>query len=277
MSVSILILTKNEEKNIPGLFDSLEGFDDIVLFDSLSEDRTVELARERGARIVEREFTNWAAHQNWAMENIDFKYPWVLYLDADERMRPELKAEIERIASDPDEKRVAFYCGRRNYFMDRWLKHSMPPGHIMRFFKPKHIRFERVVNPVPVMDGPHGYLKETFDHYLFSNGLTHWFARHNWYSDGEAEETMKSLRGGDFKVSKLFSSDALERRIALKELSYRMPGRPFLKFAYMYVLKLGFLDGRPGLTYCTMQAVYEYMISLKVRELKRAERGLTPS
>jgi glycosyltransferase involved in cell wall biosynthesis len=273
MAISILILTLNEETNIAACLDALAGFDDIVVFDSLSKDRTVEIARAKGARIVERPFDNWASHQNWAMDNIEFRHPWVFYLDADERMTPELREEILAIARDSARPEVAFYCGRKNYFLGKWIRHAMPPSLIMRFFKPKKIRFERLVNPVPVIDGPHGYLRNYFEHYNFSKGITEWFDKHNKYSLLEAMEGMK-LREKPVGLGSLFSSDRFERRRALKELSFRMPLRPFLKFCWMYFLKRGFLDGRAGYTYCKLQSMYEYMIVVKMRELERKRRGL---
>jgi len=244
-----------------------------VVFDSLSKDRTKEIALAKGARVVERPFDNWAAHQNWAMDNIPFRHPWVFYLDADERMTPELRAEIQAIAADASRAEVAYYCGRKNFFLGKWIRHAMPPGMIMRFFKPGHIRFERLVNPVPVIDGPHGYLRHCFEHYNFSKGLTEWFDKHNKYSLFEAMEGMK-LRERPVGLGALFSRDRFERRRALKELSFRMPLRPLVKFLWMYVLKRGFLDGRAGYTYCKLQAMYEYMIVVKMRELARRERGL---
>jgi glycosyltransferase involved in cell wall biosynthesis len=273
MAISILILTLNEETNIAACLDALAGFDDIVVFDSLSKDKTVEIARAKGARVVERPFDNWAAHQNWAMDNIEFRHPWVFYLDADERMTPELREEILAIARDSARPEVAFYCGRKNYFLGKWIRHAMPPSLIMRFFKPKKIRFERLVNPVPVIDGPHGYLRNYFEHYNFSKGITEWFDKHNKYSLLEAMEGMK-LREKPVGLGSLFSSDRFERRRALKELSFRMPLRPFLKFCWMYFLKRGFLDGRAGYTYCKLQSMYEYMIVVKMRELERKRRGL---
>ena len=273
MPVSILILTLNEETNIGACLDALSGFDDIVVFDSLSKDRTREIALGRGARVVERPFDNWAAHQNWAMDNSPFRHPWVFYLDADERMTPELREEILAIARDGSRKEVAHYCGRKNYFLGKWIRHAMPPGMIMRFFQPGKIRFERLVNPVPVIDGPHGYLRNYFEHYNFSKGLTEWFDKHNKYSLFEAMEGMK-LREKPVGLGALFSGDRFERRRALKELSFRMPLRPLVKFLWMYVLKRGFLDGRAGYTYCKLQSMYEYMIVVKMRELARKERGL---
>jgi len=269
MSVSIFIQTLNEEANLPGLLDSVAWSDDIVVLDSLSTDGTEEIARDRGCRWFARAFDGRGNHQNWAMEHISFRYPWVFYLDADERMTPELREEIESIARNPDEKRVAFYCGRRNYFMGRWLRRAMPPGHIMRFFRPPHIRFARDANPVPIVDGEIGYLKEQFLHDNFSKGLHEWLERHNRYSTYEAKETLKALREQPLRMRNLMHRDPMTRRLELKNLSFRLPGRPFLKFLYMYLLRAGFLDGRAGLTYCTLQAIYEYQICIKVRALSR--------
>jgi glycosyltransferase involved in cell wall biosynthesis len=278
MNVSIFIQTLDEEDNLPGLLESVAWSDDIVVLDSLSTDRTEQIARDHGCRWYARKFDGRGPHQNWAMENIDFKYKWVFYLDADERMTPELKEEILKIAElESDGGPVAYYCGRKNFFMGRWLKHAMPPGYIMRFFQPPKIRFERLANPVPEVDGDIGYLDEHFLHYNFSKGLREWFERHNRYSTYEAKETLRALRERPIRLRHLLSRDAMTRRLELKNLSFRMPGRPFLKFLYMYFFRLGILDGRPGLTYCTLQAIYEYQISIKVREMKRAERGLPGS
>ena len=278
MSVSIFIQTLNEADNLPGLLDSLDGFDDIVVLDSLSTDATRSIAEARGCRWFERKFDGRGPHQNWAMEHIDFKHRWVFYLDADERMTPELKREIESIAAKwesgewtRDTSPVAYYCGRKNYFRGRWLKHAMPPGNIMRFFQPPHIRFERLANPVPIVDGQVGYLAEHFLHYNFSKGLREWIERHNRYSSYEATETVKALQNNPIRFGNLFSSDRNTRRLELKNLSFRLPLRPFIKFLYMYILGRGFLDGRAGLTYCTLQAIYEYFIVLKAREIRQPE------
>lgn len=270
MPISLLILTLNEHENLSECLAALGFTDDVVVLDSLSSDGTVTLARELGARVVQRPFDNWASHQNWAMENIVFKHPWVFYLDADERMTPELRSEIEAIAADQGEQRVAFYCGRKNYFMGRWIRHAYPPSPIMRFFRPEKVRFERLVNPTPVIDGPHGYLRELFIHYNFSKGMTEWFEKHNRYATWEAQEGMKLLAGEAGKQPSLFSSDPARRRKAIKNLSFRLPFRPFLKFLYLYFVRRGCLDGYPGYVYCMLQALYEYMIVVKMIELRRA-------
>lgn len=271
--ISILILTLNEEANIPACLASVAWCDDVVVLDSFSTDRTVELASAQGARVVQRKFDNWAAHQNWAVANIEFKHRWVFYLDADERMTPELAEEIQAIASNPDESRRGFYCGRTNFFMGRAITHCYPPVPILRFFQPGSIRYERLVNPIAILDGPSGNLQHRFLHYNFSKGLTEWVDKHNKYSLAEALEGRKALAQTGPDVS-LWSRDRALRRVALKNLALRLPCRPFLKFGYLYFLKLGILDGRAGLTYCVLQSIYEYLIDLKIWELERRAANL---
>ena len=273
--ISILILTLNEEANLAHCLDSVSWSDDVVVLDSYSTDQTVEIAMSRGAQIVQRKFDNWAAHQNWANANIAFKHDWVFYLDADERMSDELRKEIQAIVENPKENRVAFYCGRRNYFMGRWIKRAYPPSHLMRFFKPKKVRFERLVNPSPVIDGPHGYLNEMFTHYNFSKGLSEWFDKHNKYSQFEALEGLKLLEGQEAGYREILSRDPAVRRKALKSLSFRLPCRPLLRFFYMYILGLGFMDGLPGYHYCRLLTIYEYMIVLKMKEIHRRKSRLS--
>ena len=275
MSVSILVLTLNEESNLPECLRSVAWSDDVVELDSFSSDRTVEIAREQGARVVQRRFDNWAAHQNWALEQIPFTHPWVFYLDADERMTPELRDELLAIAHDTSRSEVAYYCGRRNTFMGRWIKHAMPPGMVMRFFRPGRVRFERLVNPVPVVDGAHGYLRGMLEHYNFSKGIGEWIDKHNKYSHLEALEGMKLLRHEAGPQPTVFSADPALRRRALKNLSFRLPWRPLVKFLYMYMGKHGWLDGRAGFAYCVLQAFYEYMIVLKMRELQQREASVS--
>lgn len=289
MTISIFIQTLNEEQNLPGLLESVSWADDIVVLDSLSSDRTRQISEAAGARWFERAYDGRGNHQNWAMEHIEFKHRWVFYLDADERMTPELRSEIESIASDWESGRksaensdpVAYYCGRKNIYKGRWLKHAMPPGNIMRFFQPPRIRFARDANPVPIVDGQVGYLREHFIHYNFSKGIREWIERHNRYSTYEANETMRALAENPVKLGNLFSGDRNTRRLELKNISFRLPCRPMLKLLYMFVLGRGFLDGRAGWTYCRLQAMYEYMIVLKVRELKHPrlveqDRGVPP-
>lgn len=273
MTVSVLVLTLNEESNIRACLESLAWSDDVVVLDSHSTDRTTEIAAELGARVVQRKFDNWSAHQNWAVTNISFRHPWVLYLDADERCTPELRNEA--IAATAGSSHGAFRMRRKDYFMGRWLKHAqLYPSWFVRLFRPTQIRYERLVNPVAHVQGSIGKLDAHIDHYPFSHGIAHWIARHNKYSDMEAVEAIKARGQANFSVRSLVSSDPNLRRHALKEVFFRLPARPVIKFFYYYTWRRGFLDGRAGFTYSTLQAFYEYMIECKRRELQRRAAGL---
>jgi glycosyltransferase involved in cell wall biosynthesis len=272
-NVSVLILTLNEEINLDSCLESLSWCDDVVVFDSLSTDRTHAIANEHGARVVTRQFDNWSTHQNWAVQNIEFRHPWVLYLDADERCSDELRTEVTARAQ-PEAIESAFRIRRKDYFMGRWLKHAqLYPSWFVRLFRPARIRYERLVNPVAVVDGSIGELHAHIIHYPFSHGISHWIARHNRYSDMEAIEALK-VQVQAANPASLFSKDPNERRRRLKDLFFRLPARPLVKFIYYYVWRRGFLDGRAGFTYATLQTFYEYMIACKSLELKRRERGL---
>jgi glycosyltransferase involved in cell wall biosynthesis len=274
VSVSVLILTLNEETNLRDCLASLAWSDDIVVFDSFSSDRTCEIASGSGARVLQRKFDNWSAHQNWAVSNIQFKHPWVLYLDADERCTPELRDEVLAVGNG-NATHAAYRIRRKDFFMGRWLKHAqLYPTWLVRLFRPSNIRYERLVNPVAVVEGTTGELSAHIDHFPFSHGVAHWIARHNKYSDMEAIEAVKAREQVAFKLSDVISRDPNVRRRALKEIFFRMPARPAVKFVYYYLWRRGFLDGRPGFTYATLQAFYEYMIECKRRELLRRAEGL---
>jgi glycosyltransferase involved in cell wall biosynthesis len=277
MRVSILILTLNEEHNLPTCLQSVRWSDDIVVFDSFSTDRTVEIAKSAGARVVQRRFDNWAAHQNWAVQNIPFKHPWVYYSDADEIVPPELRDEMCAIAGDSSAGHVAYRLRYKNFFCDRWIKHcGIYPVWVLRLFRPDKVHWERLVNPVPVVQGSEGRLENHFHHFSFNKGYEAWFEKHNKYSSQEAQEGAKTIQYGFRDWAGLISfRDGSRRRRALKELSFRLPFRPTLRFVYMYLLRLGFLDGWEGLTYCRLLSTYEYLIVLKIKEQQRRAKGLS--
>lgn len=272
--VSILVLTKNEQQDLPGCLRSVAWSDDVHVYDSLSTDRTVEIAGEFGATVTQRAFDNWAAHQNWGLRHIAFRHPWVFYIDADERMSPELVAAVQAAAAAPGEQ-VAFRVRRRDFFLGTWLKRVQTSPYYLRLFRPERMRYERLVNPVSLPDGPVGQVEGYLDHYPFSKGISHWLERHNSYSTLEARQIVDNRqRHAGFSLAKAFTaSDFHERRFHQKELFYRLPLRPLVKFALLYLGRGGFLDGRAGLTYAVLQSIYEYMIQLKVAELSRAAAG----
>lgn len=267
--VSILILTKNEQQDLLGCLHSVAWSDDIHVYDSISTDDTVQIAESFGARVTQRAFDNWSAHQNWGLRNIPFKHPWVFYIDADERMTRELVDSVRRAVSSPGDN-VAFRVCRRDFFLGTWLRHVQTSPFYMRLFQPSGMRYERLVNPVSIADGPVGEVQGYLDHYPFSKGLDHWIARHNSYSRLEAEQIIGNrLSDREFSLIKAFTErDFHQRRFHQKELFYRLPLRPLIKFLLLYIGKRGFLDGRAGLTYAALQAIYEYFISLKVREIE---------
>lgn len=268
--ISILILTKNEQKDLPGCLDSVSWSDDIHVYDSLSTDETVSIAQNFGANVTQRCFDNWASHQNWGLRNINFKHPWVFYIDADERMTPELICAV-KAAVVSGSSYVAFRIQRRDFFENTWLKHVQPSPFYMRLFKPHRMRYERLVNPVSIADGEVGVVSGYLDHFPFSKGINHWIDRHNSYSFLEARQIHDNLsKNATFSIYKaIMAKDFHERRFNQKELFYRLPFRPLLKFIILFIGKRGFLDGRAGLTYAVLQSIYEYFIVLKCRELDR--------
>jgi glycosyltransferase involved in cell wall biosynthesis len=276
--ISVLVLTKNEEQDLPGCLASVAWSDDVHVLDSMSTDRTVEVAREHGARVTERAFDNWASHQNWALKNVPFRHPWVFYIDADERVTPELREAMQTAVHTPGEA-VAFQVERRDFLMGTWLRHVQVSAFYMRLFRPEKMRYERLVNPVSIPSGPVGRVRGYLDHFPFSKGISHWITRHNSYSTFEAQQIIEDLgadREGVAQVSLMgafFEKDFHRRRYHQKALFYRLPGRPFAKFLLLYVAKRGFLDGRAGLTYSVLQSVYEYFIVLKTRELRGRASG----
>jgi glycosyltransferase involved in cell wall biosynthesis len=271
--ISVLILTKNEQQDLPGCLSSVSWSDDIHLYDSFSTDATVDIARAAGARITQRPFDNWAAHQNWGLQNIAFKHPWVFYIDADERVTPELQRSMEQAIQEPGDQ-VAFRIQRRDFFLGTWLKHCQASPYYMRLFRPEKMRYERLVNPISIPDGPVGQITGFLDHFPFSKGIRHWIDRHNSYSEFEARQIMDNRRANrSFSVRRAFFCDDFhEKRYHQKELFYRLPCRPLIKFCLLYGLKRGFMDGQAGLTYSTLQSIYEYMIVLKTREMEELQR-----
>ncbi|WP_236871939.1 glycosyltransferase family 2 protein [Burkholderia pseudomultivorans] len=274
--ISVIILTKNEARDLPGCLESVAWSDDIHVYDSMSTDATVDIAKAFGATVTQRPFDNWASHQNWGLANIRFKHPWVFYIDADERMTEELvRSATQAVASAGDV--VAFSIQRRDFFMGTWLKHVQTSPYYLRLFRPEKMRYERLVNPISIPDGPSARITGYLDHFPFSKGLDHWVARHNSYSTLEAMQIVENRRGqADFSLIKaLTSRDFHERRFHQKEIFYRIPMRPLVKFLLLYVGKRGFLDGKAGLTYAALQSIYEYLIIVKTDQINRQDTAGT--
>jgi glycosyltransferase involved in cell wall biosynthesis len=272
---SVLILTRNEEQDLPGALASVSWSDDVHVFDSFSTDATVSIAEGLGAKVSQRVFDNYAAHRNAALDRTRFRHPWVLVMDADERCTPPLGEEIQRVAAANDPEFAAYRLHRRDYFQNTWLRHAQISPWYIRLVRPQLARYTREINEVLEVAGRVGELEAPLDHYPFSKGISHWLRKHDVYSTMEAQLIAEGggLRNPSLRTA-FTASDFHERRLHQKALFYRMPGRPMLKWLYMVFVRGAFMDGRPGLTYARLQAIYEYMIVLKTRELReRAARA----
>ena len=276
MSISTLILTLNEEINLPISLASLKWCDDIVVLDSFSSDSTETVAREMGARFVQRKFDDYAAQRNFGLNEIEYKHQWVLMVDADEVVTSELAIEINDVSKNNISDETCLYRMRRkDHFMGRWIRHSSGyPVWFGRLARTGRVRVERSINEGYYTDGQIGYLRNHLLHFPFNKGFHSWIEKHNRYSEMEAMLMMAS-KTRKFQCKNFFNPDPTVRRKAVKDLIYSMPGRPLLVFLGFYFLKLGFLDGKAGLTYCILRSFYEYMIDCKVRELKLRQKGLT--
>ncbi|MBZ8134433.1 glycosyltransferase family 2 protein [Afifella sp. IM 167] len=274
-NASVLILTLNEEANLPACLEAVSWSDDIVVLDSFSTDRTVEIARKAGARVFQREHDSELGQRNYGLSSIPFRNEWVYMPDADEVTTPELREEILSVVRDPGRPEAAFRVRFKVMFMGRWIKHSsLYPTWVVRLVRPRHVRFERAFHTACFGEGPEGQLSSHFLHYSFNKGMNAWYEKHNRYSWHEAQEALEFRLTHRPDFAGLFSQDPRRRRQALKRLTYWMPFRPALRFFYMYLFRLGFLDGAAGLTYCRLIAVYEHMIVVKMAELRRRQKGL---
>jgi glycosyltransferase involved in cell wall biosynthesis len=265
---SVVILTLNEEAALPACLASLATCDDIVLLDSGSSDRTAELARSAGARVFTRPFDTFAGQHNHAQRNIEFRHPWVFHLDADERMTPELDLECRRAAGRAD--LDGFRVAPKMMFEGRWVRHCTDyPAYQARFVRAPRFEFIQVghgqrESPSMILEN----LRESYLHDMSVYGIDAWLEKHRRYAKAEAKALLSASE--DESWARLFSRDALKRRRAMKRLSFRLPFRPALRFAYQYVLRLGFLDGGQGLRYCILLARYEGFIAEEIKRLRKS-------
>ncbi len=271
--LSAVILCRNEAANLPRCLAALRGCAETVVVDDRSEDGSREIAAAAGARVVEHPFVSFADQRNWALDHAELRCEWTLHLDADEVLTPEALTEIGRLlpALPPD--RVGFIA--RKILLDgRWLRHSADyPVYVARLVHRRGPRFVMAGHgeTIPAAPASAVYLRAPMLHYSFSKGWAEWEERHRRYA---AAEAARLARGGvALNPRDLFAKDPVSRRRARRALSLRMPGRPALRFFYAYVLRLGFLDGRPGFRFCRAMARYEAFISA---ELRRAREASSP-
>jgi glycosyltransferase involved in cell wall biosynthesis len=239
----------------------------VVVVDSFSADATTELARSAGARVLQHAFTGFGDQRNWSLDNAALKHPWALILDADERVPPELVAEMAERLPAADAAVAAFRVRRRFHLWGKWLRFSsLYPTWVVRLLRVGRIRYvNRGHAETQVVDGRIEALRQDL---LDENHkpMSDWWERQDRYATREAEYELAqppaSWRG-------LWGRDPLLRRAALKGLVRDVPGRPLWYFLYVCGLRLGFLDGVDGLRFCLMKAQYQAMIVRKKRALEK--------
>lgn len=274
IELSVLILTLNEEINLPQCLASLQWCNDIVVLDSISSDKTKKIAASYNARIFERKFDNYAAQRNFGINEISYKNQWLLMIDADEVVTNDLIGEIKNVLLDNDQQTVLFRMRRKDYLFGRWIKHSSKyPIWLGRLLRIGKVRVEREINEEYHADGNVGFLQQHLLHYPFNKGFSAWLEKHNRYSSMEADLKMRK-ESPQICWGNVINNDPAIRRKGLKALLNKLPARPLLIFIGLYFIRLGIIEGRAGLTYCLLTSFYEYLIDVKCREIDFRQKGL---
>jgi len=261
--VSVMIFTLNEQIHLPSCLDALAWCDDVIVIDSFSSDSTQIICEQRGARFFQNKFTGFGHQRNWALDNTSPKYKWVLILDADERVTPELVAEMSEVFKKDQEQVGAYRLRRRFYMWGKWLRYSsLYPTWVVRFIRVDRVRYaNRGHAETQEVEGEIKSLEsDLIDENL--KGIDEWFERQNRYASKEADFELEQEKSG-LKLLELFSFEPLKRRAALKRFAWRMPARGAVYFFYSYFLRLGFLDGKAGFVFCSMRAGYQSQIAIK--------------
>jgi glycosyltransferase involved in cell wall biosynthesis len=270
--LSVVILTLNEEHNLPDCLASLTGLDcDVFVIDSGSTDRTIEIALNEGARVASHPFENYSAQRNWAQDQLPDSARWVLHLDADERLTPQLVEEIRHLLTE-DPPADGFLLRKRTVFMERWIKHGghYPSYHLRLFRKSKGFCEERLYDQHFLVSGTVRTLKHDYIDVVCSD-LTTWVRRHVRWADLEARQMLSESQGDNAVKAAAFGSQ-IQRKRWLRQLYGRAPRfiRPFFYFAYRYLFRLGFLDGKEGLIFHFLQGCwFRFLIDARIDEIQR--------
>ena len=276
--LSVLVPVKNEAGNLRDCLASVSFADEIVVVDSASTDGTQEIATAAGAGVVQFTWNGkFPRKKNWALETIPWRHEWVLIIDADERITPELEKQIRDGIRRDDVN--GFYLNRRFWFLDGWINHcGYFPSWNLRLFRHRLGRYERIeindnvqtgdneVHEHVLLDGRAEYLSAPMEHYAFPNVAT-FIEKHNRYSTWEAAARNQLRRHADRETlpARPFGT-LLERKRWVKKIAMRAPFRPALRFLYHYMWKQGFRDGYRGWVLCRLLAWYEFVSVVKERE-----------
>jgi glycosyltransferase involved in cell wall biosynthesis len=277
--LSVIVPIKNEAANLPRCLDSVKWADEIFVVDSQSSDGSIEIAQERGAKVVQFEFNGtWPKKKNWALEHLPFQNEWVFILDADEILPAGAELEVANAIAEAADI-VGYWVNRRFMFMGRWLRHAYYPNWNLRLFRHALGRYEKLID-VPtdsgdnevhehvLINGRTTKLQVEIDHYAFPS-IEVFVEKHNRYSNWEARVAADQTGNSS---SREISSDAVNRRRKLKNLAQHLPFRPLLRFLYVYIWQKGFLDGVEGYYFARLHGLYEFLSVAKTRELQRLHR-----
>ena len=276
--VTILIPVKNEAHNLPRCLKSVQWADEIVVVDSHSSDESVSIAESLGATVVQFSFNGtWPKKKNHALQNVNFKNEWVFILDADEVLHRDAEAEITNVIANSDPIVSGYWINRRFMFMGKWLRHAYYPNWNLRLFRHAKGRYEKLtdistesgdneVHEHVIVTGKVGYLTTEMDHYAFPT-VEVFVEKHNRYSNWEARVAIdRYLADGRSDIQN--ASVGVRRH--LKRLSHQLPFRPLLRFIYVYVWQMGFLDGIEGYYFARLHGMYELLCVAKTYEVRKA-------
>jgi glycosyltransferase involved in cell wall biosynthesis len=279
LPLTVIIPVRNEARNLPRCLESLREVDEVLVIDSQSTDETCAIAESFGANVVQfRYHGGWPKKRQWAMDTLPIAHDWILLLDADEVMTPELSREIQKAIQNPEI--IGYRIRLQLYFLGKLLRHCDASFWKFSLFRKGQARFEcrlkdqdasmadMEIHEHVVADGPTAELHNPLVHHNVES-LSRYIQKHDEYSNWEARVLSRVDESSEEMKASLFGTQA-QRRRWLKRKLYRLPGSPVLLFLYRYCFCLGFLDGVPGLIYCTFQAVQMFHTKAKIYELRNA-------
>jgi glycosyltransferase involved in cell wall biosynthesis len=276
LPVSVIVLTYNEEANIEACLHSVsEWVGEVFVVDSGSTDATLRVARQYTNNIVEHPFDNYSHQRNWAQDTLPLKNEWVLHVDADERVTPELAASMKEFFTSTQAAQASgAMFSRRTVFMGRWIRHGghYPAYHTRLFRKDSGRCEDRLYDQHFLVNGPVVKLEGDLIDILTSE-LDEWSRRHIRWAGAEALEMQRAASDSAGQLQPALSGGPIARRRWLRtRLFGRAPLflRPFLYFLYRYVLRRGFLDGTEGLIFHFLHACwYRFYVDAKIWEMTR--------
>ncbi len=283
LPVSVIVPVRNEAKNLPRCLQALRDVGEVYVIDSQSTDDTVEIARSHGAQVVQFHYQGgWPKKRQWAMNTLTIAYDWILLLDADEVVTPELAEEIRRAIRNPAVDGYSILL--RTWFLGRVLRHGDVGLWKLSLFRRGKGRYEcrlkdqdasmadMEVHEHVVVEGATARLQNPLIHHNVES-LSRYIQKHDEYSNWESHVLLQ--RGDDKELPPSLAGTQAQRRRWLKRKLFAVPGSPVLLFLYRYILRLGFLDGAAGLIYCGFQAVQMFHTKAKIYELKSKSKSMS--